>query len=231
MQDMENNWNLANGMITVVEATPPIIENLTKSEDPLELGEITIINVDVFDVDTNVSTVLIELDGVNNTMSNIGGNTFEYNWTSSYVGIVYYFIYANDSANNWNSISDSILIQDTTLPIYSNLFESADPLELGNNPTISIDIYDYAGINRSLIEFEGMNHSMTNIGGDTWQYDLWTPNNWIVYQYTIYMEDKSGNWNSLTSNITVQDTTPPSQPLLANSPSGSFWYIILYFNS
>ncbi|MHA2282400.1 MAG: hypothetical protein ACXAC5_16275 [Promethearchaeota archaeon] len=61
---------------------------------------------------------------------------------------------------------------------------------------------------------------MTNIYGETWQFDSWTPNNWIVYQYTIHMKDNSGNWNNLTGNITVQDTKPPSAPVFTNSPSG-----------
>ncbi|MFX0167245.1 MAG: DUF2341 domain-containing protein [Candidatus Hodarchaeota archaeon] len=228
MEDMENNWNMTSGTITVVEATAPIIENVTKSEDPLELGNNTTISVDVFDEQSNVSTVFIEVAGENHTMVNIGGNTYEYNWTSSYVGIFYYTIYANDSVNNWGFINDSILVQDTTLPIYFNLDESADPLELGDSLIISIDIYDFAGINQTFIEIEGVNFSMTNFGGDTWQYSSWTPNNWIVYQYKIHMEDKSGNWNSLTANITVQDTTPPSKPSFANSPSGDVSGILVF---
>jgi hypothetical protein len=125
-----------------------------------------------------------------------------------------------DNNDNLNYAASSIVFQDTIIPVYSNLFESADPLELGSNPIIRIDINDFAGINQSLIEFEGANHSMTNIYGVTWQFDSWTPNNWIIYKYTIHMKDNSGNWNNLTEDITVQDTIPPSPPVLTNSPSG-----------
>ncbi|MFX0105887.1 MAG: LamG-like jellyroll fold domain-containing protein, partial [Candidatus Hodarchaeota archaeon] len=414
MEDMENNWNETSGTVTVISTYAPVIENLTRSEDPLELGNIITINVDIVDNETYVFDVLIELEGNNYTMASIGGNTYEYNWTRFSVGIVYFTIYACDNESNWNSYSDSfdiidttppvidnltisedplefgdtvviainstdlaninqalieyedsdhvrsnhtmtnivgdiwqhdswtpgptvgnwsytiyvednnynwafisnsilvqdttppiysdltesakivelgdqltisinatdladikvvsiefensnhtmtklspdmdiwqynswaptsignytytiyikdnndnlnyvvssILFQDTKVPVYSNLFESADPLELGNNPIVRINIYDFAGINQAFIEFEGANHSMTNIYGNTWQYDSWTPTNWIVYQYKIHMEDKSSNWKSLISNITVQDTTPPPIPILANSPSG-----------
>ncbi|MFW9820690.1 MAG: hypothetical protein ACFFE5_13860, partial [Candidatus Thorarchaeota archaeon] len=414
MEDIENNWNYTSGTITVEESYAPIIENLTKSEDPLELGNVITIRVDVFDYETNVSTVFIELDSFNYTMIHVGGNTYEYDWTRSSVGLVRYVIYANDSLDNWNSysgsfdivdttvpvienlsvsenplelgdtvsitvnctdlsninlvkieylssnhtmlnltgeiwqyniwtpetsgnltyiiwvednnnnwasISDwilvqdttpptytdltesaniielgeqltisinatdladiksvsieyetsnhtmaniggdiwqynswvptsignytytiyitdnndnlnyvesSILFQDTTFPVYSNLFESADPLELGNNPIIRIDVHDFAGINQTFLEFEGANHTMTNIYGDTWQFDSWTPNYWTVYQYRIHIEDNSGNWDSLISNITVQDTTPPSPPVLTNSPSGDVSGILFF---
>jgi len=414
MQDMENNWNMTSGTITVVSTTAPVIENLTKSEDPLELGNSITITVDVFDNETFVWDVLIELDGVNHTMTAIGGFTYEYNWTRSYVGTIYYSVYANDTDNNWNSysssfdivdttppafsdlaksedslefgntviisvnstdlsdinqvkiefmgsnhsmtnisgftwqydswipnsvgnhtytiwaednnnnwgfisesflvrdttppiysdltesgnpvelgttliisinstdlaylkdvsieyrnfnhtmtnigddiwqynswmpnsignytykiymtdnndnlnyVSSSIQFQDTIIPVYSNLFESTDPLELGDSAIIRIRIYDFAGINQSLLEFEGSNHSMTNIYGDTWQYDLWTPNNWILHQYTIHMKDKSGNWNFVIANITIQDTTPPPSPVLTNSPSGDVSGILVF---
>ncbi|MFW9820078.1 MAG: hypothetical protein ACFFE5_10765, partial [Candidatus Thorarchaeota archaeon] len=136
------------------------------------------------------------------------------------IGNYTYIIYIIDNNDNLNYTNGSILFQDTIIPIYSNFFESVDPLELGEIPIIRIDIYDFAGINRSLIEFEGANHTMTNIYGETWQYDLWTPDNWIIYQYTIHMEDGSGNWNSFITNITVQDTIPPPPPAFTNSPSG-----------
>ncbi|MFW9773941.1 MAG: hypothetical protein ACFFEO_17450, partial [Candidatus Thorarchaeota archaeon] len=139
-----------------------------------------------------------------------------------------YKIYITDKSNNINFVSSSIVFQDTIIPAYANMFENADPLELGENQIIRIDIYDIAGINQVKIEFESANHSMTNIYGDTWQYDSWTPTNWIIYQYKIHMEDRSGNWNHFVANITVQDTTPPLAPILANSPGGDVSGILVF---
>ena len=59
---------------------------------------------------------------------------------------------------------------------------------------------------------------MINIFSNRWRYDLWEPPYWsngnqsYVYNYTIYIEDKNGLWNSTKDNITVQDTTPPPKP-------------------
>jgi polyhydroxyalkanoate synthesis regulator phasin len=123
-----------------------------------------------------------------------------------------------DIYNNWGSVSDSIKViegdSDTTPPTYSNLSESADPLELGNTEIISIDVTDQSGVNQVTIEFEGSTHSMTYIGGDTWQYDSWTPSSTGTYTYTISMEDNNNNWGFVSNSIQVieggSDKTPPT---------------------
>ncbi|MFX1596189.1 MAG: DUF2341 domain-containing protein, partial [Promethearchaeota archaeon] len=219
MQDMENNWNMTSGDITVIVSYAPFIENLTVSEDPLELGNDIIITVDVYDIETNVSTVLIELDGINRTMSNISGNTYEYIWYSSEyiesgysVGLplnVNFKIYANDTDNNWNSLSSSFEIVDTTPPAFSALIESDNPLEIGNIEIITINCTDLAGINEVKIEFEGGNHSMINTVGNTWEYDSWLPENTGNFTYIIWCEDNSTNWNKIVGYILVQDTIFP----------------------
>jgi len=220
MQDMENNWNTTTGSITVISSTAPFIENLTKSADPLELGENITINVDVYDIETWVSSVLLELGGANYTMINNTSNTyyirfvFGYNWTPSLVGIVNYKIYANDTDNNWNSLSDNFEIIDTTSPNFDVLTEGEDPLEFGKNEIISINCTDLTGINKVLIEYEDSyhiisNHTMTNVAGDTWQYSIWTPSSTGIHFYRIWIEDNNNNWNDTIGSILVQDTTPP----------------------
>ncbi|MFX1432088.1 MAG: DUF2341 domain-containing protein, partial [Promethearchaeota archaeon] len=228
MQDNQNNWNMTSGNITVITIYAPFIENLTKSEDPLELGNDIIITVDVFDNETWVDTVLIELDGINRTMSNISGNSYEYLWNSSdiiesgySVGLpitINFKIYANDSDNNWNSLSSSFDIIDTTGPAFSSLYESAEELELGDIETITINCTDLAGINEVKIYFEGSNHSMTNIGGNTWQYNLSSPSSVGNKSYTIWAEDNNTNWGYISDSILVQDTTPPSYSNLTEIP-------------
>ncbi|MFX0030669.1 MAG: LamG-like jellyroll fold domain-containing protein, partial [Candidatus Hermodarchaeota archaeon] len=218
MEDIENNWNETSGTITVISANAPTIENLTESENPLELGNIITINVDVFDEETNVSTVFIELEGYNYTMTNISGNTYEYNWTRSYVGMVFYTIYANDSDNNWNSFSSSFDIVDTTPPVIENLTVSEAPLELGNIVIITVNSTDLSNINQVWIEFEGTNHSMTNLSGNAWQYTSWSPSSTGNYSYTIWAEDNNNNWGFINSSILVQDNTPPLYSDLTEPP-------------
>ncbi len=219
-EDNNNNWGFISDSVLVRDTTAPIYSDLTESADPVELGDLLVISINSTDL-ANIKDVLIECENSNHTMANTGGDIWEYtSWMPTSIGNYTYKIYIIDNNDNMNYVSSSILFQDTIIPVYSNLFESVDPLELGDNPTIRIDINDFAGIYQALIEFEGVNHSMTNIYGNTWHYDSWTPNNWITYQYIIYMEDNSDNWNFVIANITVQDTTSPSLPVFANSPSG-----------
>ncbi|MFW9773210.1 MAG: LamG-like jellyroll fold domain-containing protein, partial [Candidatus Thorarchaeota archaeon] len=209
MQDLEDNWNITTGIITVISTTAPFIENLTESVDPLELGDNITITVDVYDIETSVSTVFIELEGINNTMAYIGGYSYEYTWTRSLVGTVNYEIYANDTDNNWNSLSDTFDIVDTTPPAFSGLAKSEDPLEFGDTIIISVNSTDLSDINQVLIEFENFNHSMTNIEGNMWQYDLWSPSTTGILAFTIWAQDNNNNWNFYSDSILVQDTIPP----------------------
>ena len=202
--------------------------DLTESAKIIELGDTLTISINCTDI-AGIKDVSIECENSNHTMIKIGVDIWQYNsWMPTSIGNYTYKIYITDNNDNENSIASSILFQDTILPIYTNIFENADPLELGDNQVIRIDVYDIAGINQTLIEFENANHSMINIYGYTWQYDSWTPSNWITYQYRIHMEDLSGNWNLFVTNITVQDTIAPSTPTLTNSPSGDVSGILVF---
>jgi hypothetical protein len=208
MVDNSNNINITGGSIEIIVSTGPTIQNLSKSDDPLELGQLETIEVDVDDVD-GVSKVFIEIGGLNYTMVNIGGIRYEFTWKPDSTGIKLFKIYANDSLNNWNQFGNNILVQDTKPPNFGNLTESNDPVELGNLVTISIDTTDLSGINQVKIELEGVNHSMSYLGGNTWLNDTLIFSTIDIHLYTIYIQDNSNNWNTTNGFIEVIDTTPP----------------------
>ncbi|MFX1426981.1 MAG: LamG-like jellyroll fold domain-containing protein [Promethearchaeota archaeon] len=227
-EDINNNWGNIEDSVLVQDITLPMYSDLDESAKIIELGDNLIISINCTDL-AGIKDVSIEYENSNHTMSNIGGDIWQYNaWMPTSIGNYTYKIYITDNNDNRNSVDSSILFQDTILPLYTNVFEKADPLELGDNQIIRIDVYDIAGINHTLIEYEGANHSMINIYGNTWQYELWTPTNWITYQYKIHIEDLSGNWNLFVSNITVQDTIAPLAPTLTNNPSGDVSGILVF---
>ncbi|MFX0026662.1 MAG: hypothetical protein ACFE8M_09610 [Candidatus Hermodarchaeota archaeon] len=220
IEDKNNNWNFTIGNITVQDTISPAFFNLTENYDPIELGEDLIITIIVSDL-SDIKRVLIEFESENHSMVNIGGDLWQYDsWRPDLANNYSYTIHMIDNNNNYNFTKGSIKFQDTIPPVFSNLIENADPLELGDTAIITINIDDIGGINRTLIEFQGSNHNMTNLYGSFWQYNSWIPNNWTIYQYKIYMEDRSGNSNFVIDNITVQDTTPPAPPIITNAPSG-----------
>ncbi|MFX0167553.1 MAG: DUF2341 domain-containing protein [Candidatus Hodarchaeota archaeon] len=216
MQDNNNNWNTTTGSIQVLDNSPPSWSNLIETE-PLELGNAELISIDVFDL-SGVDQVLFEIENINYTMTNIGGNTWQNNtWIPSSTGDYDYTIYMEDVNNYWNTTTGSIQVIDTILPTYSALIESEDPLELGDTEIITINATDLSGINQVLIEIGGINYTMEHISGDTWQNSSWTPGNANIYVYTIYIQDNNGNWESVSGSVEVIDTILPSWSNLVES--------------
>ncbi len=128
----------------------------------------------------------------------------------------------------WAIVCAEFKYKDESPPTSSNLIESEDPLELGDTEVISVDVNDPSGVNQVKIEFEGSNHSMVNIGGDTWQYDSWTPSSTGNYPYTIWMEDNWNNWGSTSGSIqvlifppTININQPSTDDVFRNAPDYS----------
>jgi len=187
----------------------PSFNNLTESADPLELGDIEIISVNITDI-SGINRTFIELEALSYPMIYIGADRWQYdNWRPLSTGNYTYIISAENLNGNWNTITGSIEVIDTTPPSYLDLIESSDPLELGNIEIITINITDISGINQVLIEIEETNSSMTYIGGDLWQFDSWVPNTIGLKPYIIYIKDNENNWNSIIDSILVVDTKKP----------------------
>ncbi|MFW9829709.1 MAG: DUF2341 domain-containing protein, partial [Candidatus Thorarchaeota archaeon] len=155
--------------------TPPTYSNLIESSDPLELGNTEIITINVSDP-SGINQVKIEYASSNHSMINIRRDMWQYNWTPGSVGSYPYTIWMEDNCNNWNSTIGSIEVVDTTPPTYSDLIESADILQLGQNETISIKVYDSpgSGVNQVLLEYGPVltNYSMVQ-AGNTWTWSKW----------------------------------------------------------
>ena len=178
------------------DLTPPTYSDLLESSDPLELGETEVIIINITDP-SGINQVKIEFMASNHSMTNIGGDTWQYDeWTPGSVGNYTYTIWMEDNYHNWNSTFGSIEVIDTTPPTYSDLIESADPLQEGQNETITIKVYDSpgSGVNQVLLEYESSNHTMIDIGGNKWSWNKWQPTAGF-YPYTIYMQDMENNWN------------------------------------
>jgi hypothetical protein len=219
IQDNWGNWNATSGTIQVVNITAPTYTTMTESADPLELGNTeTITIVGVADL-SGIKTVLLELEGGNQTMTNLGGGTWYYNaWAPNSTGDYPYRIFIQDNIGYWNTTSGTIQVIDTTPPTYIAVIENADPLELGGTETIAIaGVADLSGIQTVRLAFEGSNHTMTNLGGGVWRYNTWSPTSTGVYPYEIYIQDNTGNWKATSGSIQVVDTTLPTYTSITES--------------
>jgi outer membrane protein assembly factor BamB len=98
---------------------------------------------------------------------------------------------------------------DSTPPTYVAVTESANPLDLGGIEAITITgVADLSGIETVKITFEGSNHTMTNLGNGTWEYNGWVPSAVGNYGYSIYIQDNAENWNMTNGTIQVISTKP-----------------------
>ena len=219
MCDNNGNWNYTSGSILVFESDllPPTWNNLTESSDPLELGQIEVIRINVTDP-SGINTVYLEFEGINHSMVNIDGDQWEYStWQPNSVGLHSYIVWMEDNNGNWNVTMGNVTVLDTISPTWSDLIEDFDPLELGMNFSISLNITDISGINTVYFEVEGINYSMVNTEGETWIYSDWQPISVGFREYKIWMEDNNGNWNFTTGNLVVEDTVSPSWSSLLES--------------
>ena len=165
MEDNYGNWNFTSGSIEVIDTISPTFSDLIESSDPLQLGQNQTITIKVYDSPgSGVNQTLLEYDSTNHSMNFLGANTWSWgDWKPSSPGIHNYRIFMPDMEDNWNMTTGSFNVITTTAPFIENMTESSDPLELGQEILISVDIYDNETyVTGALIEFEGTNHTMKN---------------------------------------------------------------------
>lgn len=182
---------------------------MTESEDPTEVGHHVIITAEIEDK-KGIYDVQIQIEGWDISMDQINSNHWEYNWTPTSSGIFEYIVSYKDEKDKINTYNDSIVVFEDIAPIYWDLKLHHNPLELGKNFKLSLKVVDQSGINRVLIEYEGLNHTVTNIGGNNYKYEDWIPSSIGDYPFIIYMEDNNGKINTYEEVLhVVLDITPP----------------------
>lgn len=138
-------------------------------------------------------------------------NSLEYSGSPLVNATTYYWrIRTCDSMGIWSPWATGSFRYEIleSAPVWSNLAETTSPIELGESMTISIDVTHITGIKQVLLEFNGVNHSMSK-SGDSFSYS-WIPDSVGTIAYTVYMEPYSGSWTSVSDIVGVVDTTAPT---------------------
>jgi hypothetical protein len=131
-------------------------------------------------------------------------------------------LYANDTSANTISSSTITFTVDTVPPVFTKITESQDPLEIGNQETLWINVSDASSsVNTVLVEFNGSNYTMLADTAPRYYY-TWTPNGTGNITYRFYMNDTAGNQNMTDYfNFTVTDNTAPLIANISYSPNSS----------
>lgn len=93
---------------------------------------------------------------------------------------------------------------ESNVPTWNNLLEIEEPLEFGDNETISLNVYDQNNFT-VYIELDGVNYTMVNVEGNNYVYN-WCPLTSGIKNYKIWMVDVIGNTNCIIRFIRVYNT-------------------------
>jgi hypothetical protein len=131
------------------------------------------------------------------------------------IGMYQFIIWTNDTSNNWNSSFGQFEIHDTILPEISDTTALPDPQEVEGFIDISAIIEDNYELNEVWINITDPNDnpagnfSMNYDSGTTRYHDYRTFDIVGTYQFIIWANDTSGNWNYSIGQLQIHDTTSP----------------------
>ncbi|UCG68417.1 MAG: hypothetical protein JSV09_11460 [Thermoplasmata archaeon] len=213
-------------IILTIDHNPPGLNNLNDTPDPQENGGNVNITVDITD-DLEIVTVWVNItypdnSWINLSMNNGTGNQWFFDIIYQDLGIYTYFVWANDT-HNWNSTGPgTFTIQDTDGPFFNNLTDTPDPQENGGLVDIRLDVTDDIAVGTVWINITYPDSTWSNVSmnpgtGDEWYFT----SNYTdlgVYTYTIWANDISDNWDSITETFTIQDTDGPFFDNLIDAP-------------
>lgn len=206
--DDAGNSNASQTWTFAVDITPPAITFIspTPTNNSIVNTSVTIA-VNVTDAISNVSTALINVNGVNYTMSKLGsGKAVDFNYTITSEGTHTYRVYANDSLNHWNSTGTRVVTVDKTPPQITVI--SYPPSVYRNTKAnLTVVIADahpnkYAVYRNGTFVDSGsyQNGTAFNISINTTSLGYWN--------YTIKANDTAGNENSSSVIVEVRNNPP-----------------------
>ena len=101
---------------------PPVINAVNATPDPAYKGQMINITANVTD-NENVSSVWVDVEGTNYTMTKDGGDIWWYYFSTAgfYTGVHNYTVYANDtSGNNATPVTGNYTILNSSAPTSNN---------------------------------------------------------------------------------------------------------------
>jgi parallel beta-helix repeat protein len=213
------NWSLLSNIVmarTLQDLTAPIIAGLKTEPNPQSVYDNVNISAIVSD-NYQLSNVWINLtypDGlfINQTMDNTGA-LYHFNQSYNSIGTYNFTIWAKDTPDNWASSDGQFLIYDIEVPSIVNPIALPYPQEVYGFVNISatvIDNYDTPGVSLNITGPDGSWQNVTMVRmGAVYFYNQ--PYDQVgIYQFIIWANDTSVNWNNSAGDIEIIDSTPPT---------------------
>ena len=181
--DEAGNFDSANATVTVEDSVNPTVvtQNTTIQLDAFGNASITLGQIDNGSTD-NCSVSSLSLDVTDFTCSDLGANTVSLTVT--------------DTSGNTNSASATVTVED-----------NIDPVAITQNITVQLD----ASGNASIVAADVNNASTDNCGIASMSLDVssFTCSNLGANTVNLTVTDTSGNTNSASATVTVEDNIDP----------------------
>jgi hypothetical protein len=221
-KDASNNWNFAQGQFEMQDTTPPTISDTISLPDPQEINGFVDISAEIEDnhelneVWVNITDPNGELVGNFSMIYDSGSGKYHDNRAYDVIGTYQFTIWTNDTSGNWNLSSGEFEINDIGLPTITDVTALPDPQEVNGFVDISADIednYDLSEVWVNITDPNGDsvgNFSMIYDSGSGKYHDNRAYDMVGTYQFTIWANDATGNWNSSSGEFEVHDTGLPT---------------------
>jgi heterodisulfide reductase subunit D len=107
--DTENYISIRSGLIVIQDTILPDILEFNQAAETASKGEPFLYTIKIVD-QAGIDQVLFEIDSVNNSMTFIGNNTWQFEWIPIESGLIHSIIHIQDGNGNWISIFKSIMV-------------------------------------------------------------------------------------------------------------------------
>ena len=218
--DFAGNRGTDTMTVTVQDLTRPEIANVLATPDPQNLDGTVTISAKITD-NVAVADAWVEIEdpnfGLSNqSLPNVGGDTFALSQDYGILGLYHFTIKARDAANNWNSTSGTFSIRDLTAPVIISVSAAPTPVEVHNPVTITADITDNVGITAAYVEIYLPDGSLdakylmsydASLGMFTKNYGTKALG---LHTYNVTTSDLAGNQNNASGQFLVRDTVNPT---------------------
>jgi hypothetical protein len=223
--DTAGNWDQTSiNTFSVNDTTAPTYSNLQQTTTSPEYDESNTVSISVSEPvnASGVDSIWLhyQIDGgllniINVTESSsytFTANMLKYNQTYEW------YFWFNDTAGNWDQTpTNTFTVNDTTVPIYSNLQQTTTSPEYDESNTVSISVSEpvnASGVDMIWLYYQIDGGSLilinvTESSSYTFTANMLKYNQ--IYDWYFWFNDTAGNWDQTPSNtFTVNDTTVPS---------------------
>jgi hypothetical protein len=224
-RDSSGNTNSSSGQFEIVDTTQPALENLTV--DPPSPEIFLDANVSILVQDNyNLYGVWVDISGIGNFSMQYDAISGKYYDLRSYstLGPVDFWIWANDTSDNWNGTSGSFSVVDTTAPLASHTPQASwsafSPLSIDAVVTDNVQL-DSVFLNYTDLSSVIFNETMTTPDGINFNYSIPAQGSAGVIDYFIWANDTNGNEmrTSIFNTVIILDDDPPVISDVTATPS------------